>query len=387
MDKKVIIITKYFVPHKVVDSDSVYIMVAKLKQLDINLQIHIVTTSSTYKSEVLDDGKYDKNVLTDITVHTIKPVQTQSKSSVRVFLSNLLEGYRLVRTAKQIGIKNILSLTNPPLIAMWCSLLLKKRNFFYWSFDLYPDALAAERILSANGALYERFHRLTYLNAPNALIALGDYQYKYLCEKFGRSISKIILPCGVHNDTNDTHAVVPQWAQTDAVILGYIGNIGRAHSLSFLKNVILAIKSKSNFRLVLSVYGYYSKQILEYVKEIDADNIMLVDFIEKRYLGLIDINLVSLKRSWTNISVPSKAVSAVCSGSPLWFCGADNSDTWDMFKQCSYKSTEELADIEIVINNISKADLKEKKAKTKLIKSNLIDKENLAYSQIIEQII
>lgn len=385
MDKKVLIITRYFVPHKVVDSDSVYQMVVKLKQLNPDLQINVVTTNSTYKSEILDD-KYDKDILKDITVHKIKPVQTKSKSSVRIFLANLFEGYRLVKEAKRTGIKNIISLTNPPLIAMWCLLLLKKRNFFYWSFDLYPDALKAENILSGKGFLYRILHWLTYLNTPYALIALGDCQYHYLCKKFKSNIYKIILPCGVHNDTNENHSAIPEWAKTEDIIIGYIGNIGRAHSLPFLKNIISEVKNRKNIRLVLSVYGYYSEQILEHIQKINSDRVILVDFIEKKHLGLIDINLVSLKHSWTNISVPSKAVSAVCSGSSLWFCGADNSDTWNMFKQCTYKSTEELTDIKIVFNNLSKADLVKKKHQALLIKNELIEKEDLAYRQIIEQI-
>jgi len=386
MNKEVVIITKYFVPYKVVDSDSVYQMIVKLKQLDKNLKIHVVTTDSAYKSEIVDYDMYDAEILKNIKIHQIKNVKSKGKSSIKKFGEGLVEGYRLVATASKLEIDNIISLTNPPLIAMWCSLLLKKKNYFYWSFDLYPDALAADHILSPKSLLYKLFDKLTYLNSPQGLIALGDFQYNYLCKKFRTKISPVILPCGVHNDEIVNKHNLPNWADDNKIILGYIGNIGRAHSLSFLKNVISVVKNQSTVKLVLCVYGFYASEIFEHVKQVNANNVILVDFIEKKYLNLIDVNLVSLKDSWTNVSVPSKAVSAICSGSTIWFCGAQDSDTWGMFNSCGYKSSDKLQDIKDTFSKITPIDILKKRERALIIKEELIAKEDLAYKTILQSL-
>lgn len=386
MNKEVLIVTKYFVPHKVVDSDSVYQMIVNLKQVEPSLKIHVLTTDSTYKSEVIDKDKYDLSLLSDIKVHKIQSVSPKSASSSSKFIANLKEGYSLIKKAKAIGIHNIISLTNPALIVMWATLYLKNGNFFYWSFDIYPDALVADKILSKNNFLFRLFNKLTYLNRPGVLIALGDCQYNYLSKKFKANIPKIILPCGVHNDKIDNLDDLPEWADSNQIILGYIGNVGRAHSPQFLKNVIQCVKDKKGIKLVLSFYGFYADEITKQIKQVNADNIVVVDFIDKKYLGLIDVNLCSLKQSWNNISVPSKAVSAVCSGSALWFCGPEDSDTWSMFNACSYKSSEDIDEIKSVIEKITKENVTVKKNNAGLIKQNLIETEQLAYRLIIEEL-
>ena len=388
MRKEVIIITKYFVPNKVVDSESVYQMIVRLKQLDPNLTIHIVTTDSTYKSEIIDADKYNFNILSDLQVHKIQSVQPKSNSSLSKFIANLKEGYHLVKKANELNIVNIISLSNPTLILMWCNLYLKKKKFFYWSFDLYPDALVADEILSQKSILYKFFHKLTYSNNPKVLIALGNYQYAYLCKKFKKTISKIILPCGIHEEKINKNNLydLPGWVNDEKITLGYIGNIGRAHSLQFLKNIITLVKDRKDIKLILSFYGFHANSVNDHIKQINANNIVVVDFIEKKFLNLIDINLVSLKDSWNNISVPSKAVSAICSGSSLWFCGPEDSDTWGMFNSCSYKSSENINDVKKVLNEISKNDVSEKRKKALLIKDNLIDTEKLAYMKLIEEL-
>jgi hypothetical protein len=380
-----VIISKYFVPHKVVDSDAVYNMAVSLLKRDPNLNIQIVTTNSKYKSELFGD-KYDPEILNKLKINYIKELYSQKDASIKKFIFGLFEGFLLVKKAKSLKIKNIISLSNPPLIAMWGSILLKKTNYFYWTFDLYPEAFGAEKILVHHNFLYKLFQFFTYRNSPKALIALGDKQYDFLTNKYkNHNIKKIILPCGIHDEKKIQ--TKPSWFDEEKIILGYIGNVGRAHSKDFLLNIIELMNDKQNFKLILSIYGYYSEEIISFIEINKPKNVFFVKPLSQSQLSYIDINLVSLKDEWTNVSVPSKAVSAICSESLLWFCGSKNSDTWNMFKECSYTSNSCKKSLIETFSLISKQDVLNKKEVAGVLKNDLLHMENDAFDKIISSLI
>ena len=68
-------------------------------------------------------------------------------------------------------------------------------------------------------------------------------------------------------------------------MLEYIGNIGRAHSVTFLK--YFEMKFCKDFRLILSVYDYYANYILQHVEATNSKDIIIVPFLEKRHLRFI----------------------------------------------------------------------------------------------------
>ncbi len=387
MPKQVVIISKFFLPQATVDSNSVYQMIAGILKVDSTIDIHVVTSDTSYKTDLSDVTKEPDHVLENISVHRIRFRNPAASLTVITLLANLILGFKLVIKAKSLRIKNIISLSNPPLIAMWGALLLRKYNYFYWTFDLFPDAFVADELVGRQNPLFHLFNWLNYKNPPSALICLGDYQYNYVSKKFGiNNIPYIKLPCGIHQNEL-VCGTIPEWHREDVIIVGYVGNIGRAHSISFLKNVISELANRSGILLILSVYGHHRQVIMEHVSNLKAGNITIVKYIDKEDLSFIHVHLVSLKESWNNISVPSKAVSAVCSGGVLWFCGPANSDTGAMFKEMSYISDETVASVRNTLSEISYADIQVKQEKSLEERTRLIGIERSAYNKIVIKLV
>jgi len=379
--RNLIIITKYFVPVNVVDSNSVYDLCDKLLRHDENLNIHIVTTALKYKSNIkLRD--FDNSLLEKLNIQKIEPFFFFNHSGLFRVINDLIAGLRLVLHAKKLKIQTVISLSNPPLINTWCSLLLRKNNYVYWSFDLYPEALYADGILRKNSFFGRFLTILTYFNSPSAIIALGSKQFEYLVSCYSnKNIGKLILPCGIHD--NVVSKSIPEWRSTEKIILGYIGNIGKAHSKDFLINVIKTIKNFTEFKLVVSVYGEYSQEVILLIKKLEfGSNVQIIDHVNQNQLGYIDIHLVSLLDHWTNISVPSKAVSAVCSKSALWFNGSKECDTFNFFEKCSYFSESNEDSISYVLSNITVVDLLSKKVAANIIADELFELEDNTIRQI-----
>jgi glycosyltransferase involved in cell wall biosynthesis len=388
-NKKVIIISKFFAPVNSVDSNSVYDLVIKLINQNPALEINIVTTDISYKSDV-KLRTFDSLILNKFKIHRLNPIRVNIKGSMGRIINDLITGFYLVYYSKKLNIKTIISLSNPPFIGMWCNMLLFNRNFIYWSFDLFPDALISSGVLKSKSLLNRLLNYLNYKYPPFGIIALGPKQfeylnYKYLRGNFQNKINRIIYPCGIHQEIKTDSK--PGWFEEDKIIVGYVGNIGKAHSKNFLINIINQINNYSNIKLVLSIYGEHASSILQSIDKIkDKSNIEIIPPVSQNELSYIQIHLVSLLHEWTNISVPSKAVSAICSESVLWFSGSTESDTYHFFKDCSYYSKDNFESIKEVLDSISICDFNIKKAQSALIKENLFKLESQSIIKISELI-
>ena len=232
-------------------------------------------------------------------------------------MAGLVESIRLVWKAKRLCGSPTIVMTDPPFLSTLASILLGRRNWALWSMDIYPDAYVANNLVSERNVFYRLLLRIVYRRAPTFLIALGPLQAKYLIERYRRTIPTVILPCGVFQAHAESNR--PDWKTKNAgkIILGYCGNLGEAHSPEFLKAVIDHLDPR-RFHLVLSVYGAKSKEVLDYLGD-NRLGITVVDCVSRQQLGCIDIHLVSLLSRWAHVCVPSKAVSAVCSGSCFLF--------------------------------------------------------------------
>ena len=381
-NKELVIITKYFAPVNVVDSNSVYDLCQKLLLIDSSLKIHIVTTAINYKSNVkLRD--FDNSIISKLSIHRVELTAIFGQFGFLRVLNDAVTGILLTLKARRLKVNTIISLSNPPLVNTWCSLLLWKRKYVYWSFDLFPEALFASNLVNPRGLIGRCLSWLTYSKAPKAIISLGPKQYQYLISCYSnRNIEEIILPCGIHDCAPSNS--IPEWFTAEKIVLGYIGNLGKAHSKEFLINVIKEISKRSELLLILSIYGDSTKEILTTINENNFfANIKVVDFVRQNELVYIDVHLVSLLDNWTHVSVPSKAVSAVSSKSALWFNGSVECDTFNLFQNCSYHSKADSKSVSEVLNSISRLDLIVKKQSAKKISEELFTFERQSVEQIL----
>ncbi|MPR35412.1 hypothetical protein [Salmonirosea aquatica] len=377
---QVVLISKYFVPDRSVDAVSVSHLISALIARDPHIEIHIVTTNHNYKNEP-EKVKAATSLETLFKVHRVNSLYGGNNKYL-LLIGAVTDGLRLVLKARRLQIPNVISLTNPPLITFWCAMLLRRRNWLYWTFDLYPDALKASHILSGKSLFYRLIESFVYNAPPSTLISLGKKQYAYLTDKYEKEVPWICLPCGILPENSQTNKEPPDWFVQGKYYVGYLGNIGKAHSKDFIIEFVKNFPALEGYTLVLAVYGEHRLEIENFVKKSNFDNVVLVGKVERQHLHLIDIHLVSLLEEWTHISVPSKAVSAVCVGSALIFYGSRHSDTWDMFKECSF-FVDRTTDLASLLSSILPREVEEKKSKARKIAMHLIHQQESAYDQIL----
>jgi hypothetical protein len=352
--------------------------------VDDKLDIFVLTTSSEY-GKGGPGGKTSASLVDGLKVIKINFPKLKIDHDALKFIWSIIEGLWLVIQAWRLRIETVITLSNPPFINLWSSYILKRRKWLYWSFDLYPDALFSDAKLNRRSILGRFIARNTYKNPPYGIIALGERQKMYLQKKYLDPIQEqFVLPCGIID--TPLAASVPLWASNAGIILGYAGNIGRAHSVEFLINVINEVKCRPDIRMVISVYGCNRVLVEKAIEDASNPNIFLVPTVNQAELGWIDVHLVTLEEEWTNVSVPSKAVSAVCSGSAIWFCGSTESDTYREFQECCYYSKGERLDVIAILNSISRSDVEIKRANAQRKKCELLIREGAVINRVVSLI-
>ncbi|MCY7357849.1 MAG: hypothetical protein LH609_10340 [Rudanella sp.] len=317
--------------------------------------------------------------------HAVKTIYEGKNGLIRL-MAGLLDGFFLIRKAIKVRKGPLVIMTSPPMLPFWASLLLRKTPYWLWSMDLFPEGFAAEGKVNPTNPFYRWVIRQTYRNAPERLIALGPRQATHVLAKYGRDIPTTILPCGVlmHQECDPNH---PAWHTKDdgLIYLGYAGNIGQAHSAEFLKSVIKNL-DPSRFRLVLALYGTKADEVWTVAN--GCEGVIRLPNIPRSQLHYLDVQLVSLLPEWTHIAVPSKAMSAIGSGSPILFCGDPDSDSYVLLQEAAF-----LIDANHNINNqmvdfyetITQKTVAEYKAKAGQVALNLQRMVGQAYDEIAKK--
>ncbi|AEI48932.1 hypothetical protein [Runella slithyformis] len=249
--------------------------------------------------------------------------------------AGFFDGFFLMLKTLQVRRGPVLCMTSPPLLPFWASWLLPLFGIRWglWSMDLFPEGFVADGVIKESNPVYRFVRWITYRFAPSHLFSLGPNQAVYIQKKYGRALPATILPCGVLLD-QPRDPTPPEWRKEDGKIyFGYAGNLGDAHSSDFLLAFIHAFDPQKH-HLILALYGTKSEAVLKVaaVKE----GITLLKNVPRSQLSYIDVHLVSLLPKWTHIAVPSKAVSSVCAGGAILFCGSKEADTWAVLQRAGW---------------------------------------------------
>lgn len=320
------ILTRYYAPHPSIDTWSVCRMEQSLARILDDIRIVICHVDVPYIVSK------DSCVAPSGDVEKIKPLLNSRQKTLR-FLSNAVDGFRLVRKASR-NAAAVICMTNPPFITYWAGRMFKQKGIPWanWTFDLYPYLLTAAGITNDNNTVYRYLRRSIENRPPDLLISLGEHQARFMQAGYCRDVPHVILPCGTHDD--EKKKIRPVWKEDDTkVYFAYVGNLGEAHSADFLIDFIECLNPARHV-CILAVYGSKADQVLKSVGK--KPMVRVLKWIDKADLHFVDVHLVSLLPQWTHMCVPSKAISAVCSEGAIIFNGLASADTWQQLKDAGW---------------------------------------------------
>jgi glycosyltransferase involved in cell wall biosynthesis len=247
----------------------------------------------------------------------------------------------------------LIAKTDPPMLSVIAAPIARLRGarLVTWLQDLFPEVAEAAGL--GRGRLAGSFHgalraiRNRSLHSAAANVTLGDRMAQRL-EADGikpQSISIIhnwadsalIRPIAHHNN-----ALRSAWRLNDKFIIGYSGNLGRAHEYDTLLDAISQVETKQRAAqgpngsewtparsleivwLILGGGALYN----ELAREVGRRGLTSVLF--KPYqprdrlaesLSAADVHLISLRRELEGLIVPSKFYGIAAAGRPAIFIG------------------------------------------------------------------
>jgi len=300
-------------------------------------------------------------------IHVVTMGDEQSTSDItylrtgyngRQKLLRLINAYRESGLLIEAAIKRtpdiFIVMTDPALLNYWASKRLNNKIWVYWSMDLYPEGFRANNLISTRNFFYKKYQSVLKKGKPSYILGLGIGQISYVKKEYFPEAEASCLPIGLRDKASDVLSIAV--VDRDKPTAGYVGNVGEAHDPILIAECLLAF-ARRGFRVVLRCYGVGAKGLLSLVED---STIEIIDRLSDEELKGIDIHIVSLRKEWTHICVPSKAVSALQSGNTVVYLGSPESDTWRMSETAGW-IIQTSSDVSSVVEKITKDSLSMKK--------------------------
>jgi len=224
--------------------------------------------------------------------------------------------------------------TDPPLISIPAAVACKIRGarLVNWLQDLYPEVAARIQVLREDSLGTRLALRLRdwSLRCAERNVAVGRVMAAGLSGRVGEdSVSTI------HN-WSDTQSIRPlaaadnplrqQWQLEQAFVVGYSGNLGKAHEHETLLAAASSLQARQDIVFLLIGGGEGMEKLAAAGTALGLGNLVFKPYQSrdqlKYSLSLPDVHLVVLKPALEGYIVPSKFYGAAAAGKPVIFIGS-----------------------------------------------------------------
>ncbi|MEQ1885594.1 MAG: glycosyltransferase family 4 protein [Bryobacteraceae bacterium] len=229
------------------------------------------------------------------------------------------------RRAFQLGESDVvLTMTTPPLLSLTGNLmrLLHGSRHVIWEMDVYPDVAVDLGVFSANSLVTRLLAAVSNWsrNRADAIIALGE-------EMKDRLVAQGIPANKIHVCENwaDGAQIQPVPFPDGPLHLHYSGNLGLAHDIATVRDVIRDLKDDTRFRFTFAGAGPRRKEFEQFCAANSLASVRFQPYASRaglsESLGEGHIGLVTQKPETLGSVVPSKTYGIMAAGRPILFIG------------------------------------------------------------------
>jgi colanic acid biosynthesis glycosyl transferase WcaI len=227
----------------------------------------------------------------------------------------------------------VVAKTDPPLISVVAAMVatIRQAKLVNWIQDLFPEvagALSAGGIGRLVGML--RSVRNWSLRTASKNIVIGEGMATKLTEE-GIQLGTVQVihnwadGCAIQPVSRDKNDLRREWNLEDVFVVGYSGNMGRAHEFDTILDAAEKLKRDANIIFLFIGGGAQRDRIEEEARRRCLENIMFKPYQPREQLALSlsipDVHLISLQPSLEGLIVPSKFYGIAAAGRPTIFIG------------------------------------------------------------------
>jgi colanic acid biosynthesis glycosyl transferase WcaI len=259
----------------------------------------------------------------------------------------------------------VVAMTDPPLISLVATQVATRRHAYLvnWLQDIYPEVAAQLGLPFLKGPLLPSIINLRdrTLKKAAANIVVGEQMADKLAS---RGIAKNRIQV-ITNWTEDEEIlpVTPElnplrqtWQLADKFVVGYSGNLGRAHEFDTILAAAERLSNNSNIVFVCIGGGHMLDRLAQKVKDRGLRNFKFFGYQDRtvlRYsLSVPDVHWVSLNPKLEGLIVPSKIYGIAAAGRPVIAVCARHGEIAKMVEQYACGRVVEPGDVDALVELI-----------------------------------
>ena len=331
--KKILFLTDNFPPE--VNAPATRTYEHTREWVKLGYDVTIITCAPNFPHGKVYEG-YSNKFLCKENVEGIKVIRVWTYITANEgFLKRILDYVSFATMAFVVGLfvrTDVIVATSPQFFTAvagrWLS-LFKIRPWIMEVRDLWPESIAAVGAMK-KGGMYKWLERLElrlYKSAKKIIVVTDAFKSKIASR--GINEAKIFVhKNGVILDQfqpspKDTGLLEDNPQLKGKKVFAYIGTHGMAHGLSFILDSLPTLQEKQPEAHFLFIGdGAEKPRLLNQAAQLELTNVTFLPFVSKqevaRYLSLMDIALVNLKKSDTfKTVIPSKIFEAAALQKPI----------------------------------------------------------------------
>lgn len=228
----------------------------------------------------------------------------------------------------------VVAKTDPPLLGVLVAPVAKIRGalIINWLQDLFPEVASAlgQPKLPAGSARVLRWMRNSALRCSAANVAIGERMGSYLGSQGVPAARVVVIPNWPHEDAirpmpSSESQLRARLELLDRFVVGYSGNLGRAHEWKPLFEAARLLAPDSNVVFLVGGGGHGYDALEREVSAAGLTNVLFQPYHPMEFLSdsmaAADLHLVSLRPEMEGLVVPSKFYGIAASARAVGFVG------------------------------------------------------------------
>jgi len=309
--------------------------------------VHVVTSSQLY-----DDAKAAlpvSEIISGVHVHRV-PSTGFGRNALLGRSIDYISFYRsmwqcLVTLAQQGDI--IVAKTDPPLTSI-IAMAAARRNgarLVNWLQDIYPETAVELGVPLMRGPLAASLTALRNrsLRQADATVVVGDLMARKV-ESLGAPAARVhVIPNWCNDDVirpvaQSENPLRQSWGLAGQFVLGYSGNLGRAHEFQTVLAAAERLRDKPHFIFLMIGGGKRFEELAQAVKRDDlASSFRFIPYQEQKMLSYslaaADAHWLSLNPKLEGLIVPSKFYGIAAVGKPIIVIGDKDGEIARLVRQ------------------------------------------------------
>jgi glycosyltransferase involved in cell wall biosynthesis len=326
---KYIFVNRFFYPDHSATSQLLSDLVFHLSRYES--EIHVVTSRRSYDDPMVGLPAIEK--IDSISIHR---VWTSNYGRINIFgraidyVSFYLFAFvKLIQLVRRNDV--LITKTDPPLISIFTTFIAKifgaKR--INWIQDLFPEVainLNVRKLQGMLGRILVRLRNHSLKGGQNVVLGKRMKQ-KLIHEGINKGDIKTI-PNWVNGKNIRPVSDNPlrkEWGLEGKFVIGYSGNLGRAHDSETIISAMVALKESENIVFLFIGGGSHLANVQHACEVHDLPNVIFKPYQPRELLHLSlsvpDVHWLVLQPQLEGLIVPSKFYGIAASGRPMIFLG------------------------------------------------------------------